>query len=110
MKTTTNSAPVGISKNLALENGGLQAYPNPLNHSTTIRYTTTLPGKVGISIYNMSGQKIRDLVSETQQADNHSVVWDGTDARGEPAGSGIFFCAFDIDDKPVATIKLVLLK
>ena len=105
-----HSAPVGISKNLALENGGLQAYPNPLNHSTTIRYTTTLPGKVGISIYNMSGQKIRDLVDETQPADNHWVVWDGTDARGEPAGSGIFFCAFDIDDKPVATIKLVLLK
>ncbi len=105
-----HSAPVGIGKNLALENGGLQAYPNPLNHSTTIRYTTTLPGKVGISIYNMSGQKIRDLVDETQPADNHWVVWDGTDARGEPAGSGIFFCTFDIDDKPVATKKLVLLQ
>ena len=101
---------VGINKNLALENGSLLAYPNPFNYSTTISYKTTVSGKVAISIYNLSGQRIRTLVSEIQQADNHSVVWDGTYATGEPAGSGIYCCTFSINDKPVVIRKLVLLQ
>ena len=105
-----HSAFVGIDKNLAPENGVLQAYPNPFNYSTTIRYKMKVTGKVDISIYNLSGQKIRNLVSVIQQADYHSVVWDGTNAGGEPAGSGIYFCTFSIDEKPVVTKKLVLLR
>ena len=101
---------VGIDKNLALENGLLLAYPNPFNYSTTISYKTTVSGKVSLSIYNLSGQKIRTLVSETQQADHYSVVWDGTKTTGEPAGSGIYFCTFNIDDKPAVIKKLVLLR
>ena len=45
-----------------------------------------------------------------EEADNHSVVWDGTDATGGSAGSGVYFCTFNIDDNPVATKKLVLLQ
>jgi len=105
-----NLAPVGINKNLVLEDGLLQAYPNPFNYSTTISYKTAVTGKVTISIYNLSGQKIRTLVNETQQADHHSVVWDGTNATGGSAGSGIYFCTLNIDNRPVATKKLVLLK
>jgi len=105
-----NLASVGINKNLALENGLLQAYPNPFDYSTTISYKTTVTGKVAITIYNFSGQKIRTLVSETRQADHHSVAWDGTNATGGPAGSGIYFYTLDIDDKPLVTKKLVLLK
>ena len=58
----------------------------------------------------MSGQKIRTLVSETQQADHYSVVWNGTNATGGSVGSGVYFCTLDIDDNPVATKKLVLLQ
>jgi flagellar hook assembly protein FlgD len=88
----------------------LQAYPNPFNYSTTISYKTTVTGKVAITIYNLSGQEIRTLVSETRQADHHSVVWDGTNAMGGSAGSGVYFYTLDIDNRPVATKKLVLLR
>ena len=70
----------------------------------------SVPGKVTISIYNMSGQKIRTLVGETRQADNHSVVWDRTKTGGETAASGIFFCTLELDNRPVARKKLVLLE
>ena len=86
----------------------MEAYPNPFNDKTTISYKTTVTSKVGISIYNMSGQKIRTLVSATQQADDYTVVWDGTKTGGEPAASGIYFCAFDVDNRPVARRKMVL--
>ena len=63
-----------------------------------------------INIFDLSGRKIRTWVNENQQADSHSVVRDGTNATGGSAGFGIYFCTFNIDDKPVATKKLVLLK
>ena len=100
---------VGINKSF-VDDVWLQAYPNPFNSSITISYKLAVAGKVNISIYNLSGQKLRTLVSETQQADYQSVVWDGTNATGEFAGSGIYFCTFIIDDKPVATQKLMMLK
>jgi hypothetical protein len=108
-----NLAPVGINENpvsLLPEDGLLQVYPNPFNSSTTIRYKTTVSGKVTISIYNLTGQKIWSRVNEAQQADNHSVVWDGTNATGGSAGSGIYFCTLKIDNKPIAIKKLVLLE
>ena len=103
---------VGINENrvsLPLD-GFLQAYPNPFNYSTTIGYKTVVAGKVTISIYNLSGQKIRTLVNETRQAGHHSMIWDGTNATGGSAGSGIYFCILHIDNRPVATNKIVLLE
>jgi hypothetical protein len=105
-----NLAFVGIKKKPAAENCLLQAYPIPFSDETTIRYKTTVAGRVSISIYNMSGQKIRTLVSATQQADDHSVTWDGTETGGEPAGSGVYSCTIYVDDQPVGRTKLVLLR
>jgi len=107
-----NRAPVGIDENSVSlpPDGFLQAYPNPFNSSTTIRYKTAATGNVTISIYNLSGQKIRTLVNEVQQTDNHEVVWDGTNAGGGSAGSGIYFCTLNIDNRPIAISKLVILK
>ena len=104
-----SAGPDGISS-LSFEDGQLQAYPNPFDYSTTISYKTAVAGKVTISIYNLTGQKIQSLVNETQQADNYSVVWDGTNATGGFAGSGVYFYTLNIDNKPVAMNKLVLLK
>ncbi|MEA3480315.1 MAG: LamG-like jellyroll fold domain-containing protein, partial [Bacteroidota bacterium] len=107
-----NLAPVGIHENpvsLPLDRF-FQAYPNPFIYSTTIGYKTAVTGRVTISIYNLSGQKIGTLVNETRQAGHHSVVWDGTNATGGFAGSGMYFCILHIDNRPVATKKLVLLK
>jgi len=83
---------------------------NPFNYSTTISYKTTVTGRVTMSIYKLSGKKIRTLVNETQRAEMHSVIWDRTNTTGGFAGSGIYFCTFNIDDTPVAIKKLVLFK
>ena len=73
-------------------------------------YKTTVAGKVDISIYNLTGQRILTLVSAIQQADDHSVVWGGTSSTGKLVNSGIYFCTFSIDEKPLVIRKLVLLQ
>jgi len=69
-----------------------QNYPNPTNPSTTIRYALPEEGRITLSIFNVSGQQVRTLVNEWQQAGTHAVHWDGKDESGREAGSGIYLC------------------
>jgi hypothetical protein len=53
-------------------------YPNPFNQSTTISYTIPENGKVNLSIYNLIGEKIAEVVNAAQDAGTYSVTLDGT--------------------------------
>ena len=52
---------------------------------------------------------ITTLVSGSVSPGADSVVWDGTDARGEPVASGIYFVRMTANESAV-TRKMVLLK
>jgi len=69
----------------------LQNYPNPFNPSTTIQYRLNQKGTVNISVYNLSGQEIRQLIDSNQDPGQHSVSWDGKDEKGIVVGSGMYF-------------------
>ena len=68
-----------------------QNYPNPFNPTTTIEYSISQAGNVDLVIYNMTGQKVRTLVSEKQAASYQKVVWDGRNELGETVGAGMYF-------------------
>ena len=68
-----------------------QNYPNPFNPETTIPFYLPKPGKTDLTIYNLLGQRIRNLVSGHLQTGSHSVVWDGTDMNGKDVPSGVYF-------------------
>jgi hypothetical protein len=90
----TDSTATGIDppRSSAPDNYALhQNYPNPFNPSTTIKYEIPDQGFVSLSVYNLLGQKIRNLVGEVEPAGVHSVEWDGTDELGSPVPSGIYF-------------------
>jgi 5'-nucleotidase / UDP-sugar diphosphatase len=55
-----------------------QNYPNPFNPSTTISYSITAPSRVVVSIYNILGQKMVDLVNEEKSAGNYQVQWNAS--------------------------------
>ncbi len=60
-----------------------QNYPNPFNPATTIKYSLAKAGPVTLTLYNVMGQKIAELVNTTQTAGVHSVRWNaGTAASG----------------------------
>ncbi|MBN1827298.1 MAG: hypothetical protein JW958_13650 [Candidatus Eisenbacteria bacterium] len=70
--------------------------PNPFNPATTIRYETAEAGPVEIVVYGVGGRAVRTLIRETLGPGPHETVWDGTDDRGAPVGSGVYFCALRI--------------
>ena len=68
-----------------------QNHPNPFNPVTNIKYSVAQNGHVELGVYDLSGRKIRTLVSEARVAGEHAVTWDGTDAAGNSVPSGMYF-------------------
>ncbi len=86
-----------------------QNYPNPFNPSTRISYELVATADIDLAIYNLLGQKIRQLVEIRQEAGTYEVLWDGKDSHGVIAQSGVYFYRLT-DGKRQLTAKMILLK
>ena len=52
-----------------------QNSPNPFNGSTTISFTLPEQSHITLDIYNITGQKVAELISETRGVGTYSEVW-----------------------------------
>lgn len=86
-----------------------QNYPNPFNPVTTIQYALPKSSEVCIRIYNILGQRVRDLVNERQDPGYKTVLWDGKDDHGNEVSSGVYFYRIEAGDF-VKCRKMTLLK
>ena len=86
-----------------------QNRPNPFNPATTIAFTLPKRAHVDLSIYDIEGKLVKTLTDGPLEAGYHESAWDGTDIRGNPAVSGVYFYRLKAG-KQVLTRKLVLLK
>ena len=84
-------------------------YPNPFNPSTTIPYALTERGPTTLTILNMRGQLVRELVQENQARGQHQVAWNGRDQRGLPVDAGVYLCRLEAGAQ-TAIQKLLLVK
>ncbi|MFC1552549.1 M56 family metallopeptidase [Candidatus Latescibacterota bacterium] len=76
-----------------------QNFPNPFNSSTTIEYSVPDAGHVSLTIYNVIGQKVADLVSAGTEPGIHSVVWDGRDNNGMIVSTGVYISCLQMGNK-----------
>ncbi|MBN2600921.1 MAG: carboxypeptidase regulatory-like domain-containing protein, partial [Candidatus Marinimicrobia bacterium] len=65
-------------------------YPNPFNPETTIEFALPRTSKVTLTIYNLMGQMVQELVQNEYPAGYQKVVWNGKDYRGNSVGSGVY--------------------
>ena len=82
-------------------------YPNPFNPSTTIIVSLAKAEVVDLSIYDITGRRVRGLVNEPLSAGRHEIIWNGRNDRGYPVASGIYFARLGYSGGYV-TKKLVL--
>lgn len=66
-------------------------YPNPFRDKANIIYTLRASDNVTISIHNIRGQKVATLDNGDKAPGTHTLIWDGMDANGRKAASGIYF-------------------
>ncbi|XWN37828.1 MAG: T9SS type A sorting domain-containing protein [Balneola sp.] len=63
-----------------------QNYPNPFNPTTNIQYSVGEAGPVNITVYNVMGQKVAELLNTTKSAGSYQVSWNATGQA-----SGIYY-------------------
>lgn len=82
----------------------LRNYPNPFNPATTIEYHLPKSADVTLSVYNLLGQRVTNLLDGTQEAGEHYIIWDASGFR-----SGVYFVRLEARDY-TENIKIVLMK
>ncbi len=102
----TPSSGTGLSEDTAmpLRFALGQAYPNPFNPETTIRFDVKEPCQVVLKVYNLMGQKVIDLVNKDYQPGVYEVKFN---AAGFP--SDIYFYRIQMGSYH-AVKKMVVLK
>jgi hypothetical protein len=68
-----------------------QNYPNPFNPGTTIQFDLPEASMVRVSIFNLLGQEIVNLLSSDLSAGRHEIVWNARDAGNKPVATGLYF-------------------
>jgi len=103
--------PVGIKEaNILNPIDEITNYPNPFNPATTISFSVAQPSSfVSLEIYNLKGQKVKQLISNQLSAGWYNVVWDGKDKTNKPTSSGIYFYKLKTG-RIEQTKKMMLLK
>ena len=106
-----NILATGISTGIEEESGILpsgadlyQNYPNPFNPVTQIRFAMARTADVKLNVYNISGQKVAELVNCSRLAGIHAVDFDGSRFN-----SGVYYYTLETDGTAM-TRKMLLIK
>ena len=86
------------------EFGLSSAYPNPFNPTTTLGLALNEDGLVSMSVYNVRGQVVEQLVNGSMKAGYHNVVW-----NADAVSSGMYFVRVEAGSN-TAMQKLMLVK
>jgi len=91
-------------QNLPQEFSLAEPYPNPFNPTTVIGYNVPEFSKVRLSIYNVLGQKVSELVNRESPAGKYEIEW-----NAENLGSGVYIVVLRTNTK-IMTKKITLIK
>ena len=86
-----------------------QNYPNPFNPTTNLSYELSADSYVIITVYDLLGNVVRNLVSEYQSSGLKSVQWDATNEQGQSVAAGVYLYRIE-SGSFTNTKKMILLK
>jgi len=86
-----------------------QNYPNPFNPGTTIEFSLDRAAVVHLAVYDIQGRLIRTLENRPLSARNYRVYWDGRDAAGMTAPTGLYLYTLTAGDEYLSR-KMMLVK
>lgn len=97
--------------NVGKENTTLgQNYPNPVRDVTTIPYNVERESYIDLSVYNISGQKVKTLVNEKKNVGTETVSWDTRDSNNQILPGGIYFYILNVDGQSESVRKMVVVR
>ena len=95
----------GIEENLPLTTELYQNYPNPFNPVTVIKYLLAEEADVTLAVYDIAGREIIKLVDKKKARGYHEAKF-----KADGLTSGMYFYRLSVNDKVVASRKMMILK
>jgi len=86
-----------------------QNYPNPFNPVTSLSYDLLEDSYVSVTIYDVLGNVIKNLVNANQSSGYKSVQWNATNDRNESVSAGLYLYTIQAGEFR-QTNKMILLK
>ncbi len=82
-----------------------QNYPNPFNPSTKISYVLKSPGYINLSVHDINGRLISELVNAKQSSGSYE-----TEFTAGNLPSGVYFYSLYVNVRHISTKKMLILK
>ena len=103
--TLSTSSDISIPNQFTLH----QNYPNPFNPITTLKYDLPEDSFVDITVYDMLGNVVNNLINKNQNSGSKSVQWNATNNQGESVSAGVYLYKIQAGEFS-QTKKMILLK
>ena len=84
-----------------------QNYPNPFNPSTKIKFSLAADSKVTLTVFDILGQEVANLISGNLPAGSHEIIFNASNIN-----SGVYFYRIDatgVDGSNFSSIKKMIL-
>jgi len=89
--------------------GPVEAWPNPFNPLVRLGFELAREVQGRLCVYDVAGRQVATLVDGVLARGSHILVWNGTDARGEALGSGVYVARLEAEGVSYSR-KLVLVR
>lgn len=83
-------------------------FPNPFNPKTAIRFEVLEEARVKLEIFNITGQRVRNLIESDFTPGVYSVPWNGKDDNEIEIGSGVYFYRISVGGRSISHRMLKL--
>ncbi|MGB5848998.1 MAG: T9SS type A sorting domain-containing protein, partial [Ignavibacteriaceae bacterium] len=84
-----------------------QNYPNPFNPSTMIKFSLAADSKVSLTVFDVLGQEVANLISGNLTAGSHEINFNASNVN-----SGVYFYRIDatgVDGTNFTSVKKMIL-
>ena len=105
MTTGIEEMDSNLSKNFVLNRN----YPNPFNPVTNLTYELPTDAFVSITIYDILGHVVNDLVHSVQESGYKSIQWNARNNQGQAVSPGVYLYTIQAGYHS-ETRKMILLK
>ena len=102
--TPSYTTSINILNNQKLNDLQADIWPNPFNSGTMISFRVNYSTTLSVNLYNINGQKIRELKNQYYSAGLYSFYLDASNL-----GTGCYFCAIK-SDREYKVIKIFNIK
>ena len=86
-----------------------QNYPNPFNPSTTISFDVYEASRVSLSVFDLNGRLVKNLMSGNLGSGTYHIDWNGKNTKGLSVAGGVYFYSITSGENSIIK-KMSLIK